>query len=181
MIKSQRKFPLKKYLTTKTNFILISLLIIVLFSGLRSIAAAPKRIALLPFKINSDQDLSFLKDGIFDMLTSRLSKEGQVEVLGREQVEGAVQTEAPSGNINEAMARRIGTRLNADFVLFGSLTVLGENVSIDAKMVDISGSKPTMTFFDQSQDLGAVITKINLIAADINDKMFGRAPGRCDS
>ena len=59
-------------------------------------------------------------------------------------------------------------------MLFGSLTVLGENTSIDVKMVDIAGGKPTMTFFDQSQDLGAVITKINLIAADINDKMFGR-------
>ena len=59
-------------------------------------------------------------------------------------------------------------------MLFGSLTVLGENTSIDVKMVDIAGGKPTMTFFDQSQDLGAVITKINLIAADINDKIFGR-------
>ena len=70
----------------------------------------------------------------------------------------------------------IGARLNANFVLFGSLTVLGDNVSIDAKMVDITGEKPTMTFYDQSQDLGSVITKINLIAADINDKMFGRTP-----
>jgi TolB-like protein len=145
----------------------------VLSFNFSSAAAEQKRIALLPFKINSAQDLSFLKDGIFDMLTSRLSRDGRVEVLSREQVAGAIQTEAASGKINETKARRIGTRLNADFVLFGSLTVLGENVSIDAKMVDISGSKPTMTFFDQSQELGAVITKINLIAADINDKMFG--------
>jgi len=149
--------------------------VIVSFNFFPASAAAPKRIALLPFKINSAQDLSFLKDGIFDMLTSRLSEEGQVEVFSREQVAEAVQTEAASGKINEATARRIGSRLKADFVLFGSVTVLGENVSIDAKMVDISGSKPTMTFFDQSQDLGAVITKINLIAADINDRMFGRS------
>jgi TolB-like protein len=167
-------FPLKNYITVKIFFIVISLIIIVLFSDIRSIAAAPKRIALLPFKINSAQDLSFLKDGIFDMLTSRLTREGRVEVLGREQVEEAVKTESASGKINEATARRIGTRLKADFALFGSLTVLGENVSIDAKMLDISGSKPTMAFFDQSQNLGAVITKINLIAADINEKMFGR-------
>jgi len=165
---------LKKYISAKFIFIFIGLLIIGLFSDTRSVAAAPKRIALLPFKINSAQDLSFLKDGIFDMLTSRLTKEGQVEVFSREQVKGAIQTEAASGNVNEAVARKIGTRLNADFVLFGSLTVLGENVSIDAKMVDISGSKPTMAFFDQGQDLGAVISKINLIAVDINDKMFGR-------
>jgi TolB-like protein len=141
-----------------------------------SYAQAPKRIALLPFKINAAEDLSFLRDGIFDMLSTRLAKEGQVEVIARGKVDAAMQAVAASGKVNEAAARSIGSRLNADFTLFGSLTVLGNNVSIDAKMVDISGNKPTMTFFDQSQDLGAVITKINLIAADINDKIFGRTP-----
>jgi len=141
-----------------------------------SMAAEPKRIALLPFKINSEKDLSFLRDGIFDMLSTRLAREGRVEVISREQAEAAVQSTAGSGTINEASARSIGASLKADFTLFGSLTVLGDNVSIDAKMVDITGDKPTMTFFDQGQDLGAVITKINLIAADINDKMFGQTP-----
>jgi TolB-like protein len=140
------------------------------------IAAEQKRIALLPFKVNAEKDLSFLKDGIFDMLSTRLAKEGQVEVISRAKVETAMQSVAGSGAIHEASARGIGTSLNADFVLFGSLTVLGDNVSIDAKMVDITGAKPTMAFYDQSQDLGSVITKINLIAADINDKMFGRTP-----
>ncbi|MEJ2170562.1 MAG: CsgG/HfaB family protein, partial [Desulfobacterales bacterium] len=154
--------------------LILACICIVTFNFFTASAAAPKRIALLPFKINSDKDLSFLRDGIFDMLTTRLSNEGQVEVLGRAQVEEAIQSAAPAGAINENSARSIGTRLNADFVLFGSLTVLGNNVSIDAKMVDVSGSRPAMTFFDQSQDLGAVITKINLIAVEINDKVFGR-------
>jgi len=92
-------------------------------------------------------------------------------------VDTAMQSAAASGTVNEAAARTIGRRLNADFVLFGSLTVLGENVSIDAKMVDIAGGQPTLTFFDQSRDLGAVITKINLMAADINAKMFDRTQG----
>jgi TolB-like protein len=152
---------------------LFSFLFFSVFSNV-SIAAEPQKIALLPFNINSDKDLTFLKDGIFDMLSSRLSKEGQVEVLAREQVKDALQAEAGSGNVSESKARKIGRRLNVDFVLFGSLTVLGESVSIDAKMVDITGGRPTMSFFDQGQDLGAVITKINMIAADINDKIFGR-------
>ena len=108
------------------------------------------------------------------MFATRLSGEGRVEVISRIKVDKVMKAEAVSGPLNEDNVRSIGTRLNADFVLFGSLTVLGENVSIDSKMVDISGSQPTMTFFDQSQDLGAVITKINLMAADINDKIFGR-------
>ena len=160
----------------KISLYFIGLLILVIINLPAAMAQTPKRIALLPFKINSQKDLSFLKDGIFDMLSTRLAKEGRVEVIGRTETEAAMQSAAGSERINEAVARDIGARLNADFVLFGSLTVLGDNVSIDAKMVDITGAKPTMTFYDQSQDLGAVITKINLIAADINDKMFGQPP-----
>ena len=156
---------------------LLSLIIVsVVLMNFPSLAAEPKRVALLPFKINSEKDLSFLKDGIFDMLSTRLAQDGRVEVIGREQAETAVQSTAGSGTINEASARSVGASLKADFVLFGSLTVLGDNVSIDAKMVDITGAKPTMTFYDQSPNLGAVITKINLIAADINAKMFGQTP-----
>ena len=156
--------------------IFIVIIISVTLSIHAGYSATPKRLALLPFKINSEKDLSFLRDGIFDMLSTRLAKEGQVEVISRAQVEAAMQPVTGSGSVNESKARDIGARLKADFVLFGSLTVLGNNVSIDAKMVDITGGQPTMTFYDQSQDLGAVITKINLIAADINDKMFGRTP-----
>ena len=171
-----------KYLriNMKRLFSIGLILIATIAFNFSSTAAAPKRIALLPFKINSEKDLSFLKDGIFDMLSTRLAKEGRVEVISRARTDTAVQSVAGSERINEAVARDIGTRLNADFVLFGSLTVLGENVSIDAKMLDITGDKPTMTFYDQSQDLGAVITKINLIAADINDKMFGQIPVAAD-
>jgi TolB-like protein len=141
-----------------------------------STAQESRRVALLPFKINAEKDLSFLRDGIFDMLTSRLSSPGKVEVLDRLDVETAIEKTAGSRKIDENLARGIGQQLGADFVLFGSLTVFGNSVSIDAKMVDVAAEKTTMTFFDQSQDLGAVITKINLIAADINANLFGRAP-----
>jgi TolB-like protein len=141
---------------------------------LASSAAEPKRVAMLPFKINSEKDLSFLKDGIFDMLTSRLSSPGKVEVLDRKEVETAIEKTAGSQKIDENLARNIGQQLKADFVLFGSLTVFGNSVSIDAKMVDVNAQRPSMVFSDQSQDLGAVITKINLIAADINANLFGR-------
>jgi len=140
----------------------------------RVFAAEPQQIALLPFKINAAKDLSFLRDGIFDMLTSRLSQEGMVEILDRNKTEAAMASVAGTEAVNEKTAREIGTRLEADFVLFGSLTVVGDSVSMDARMVDVSGQRPTMSFFDQSQDLGAVITKINLMAADINAKLFGR-------
>jgi TolB-like protein len=169
------EFILDKSFNSMMRPLIFSVLLVAIITfNFASTAAEPKRIALLPFKINAEKDMSFLRDGIFDMLTSRLSKEGEVVVLSRKEAETALAAIAADRTVNEALAREIGTRLNADFTLFGSLTVLGDSISIDSKMVDVSGSRPTMTFSDQSQDLGGVITKINLIAAEINEKIGGR-------
>jgi hypothetical protein len=74
------------------------------------------------------------------------------------------------------VARAIGSSLNADYTLFGSVTVFGKSISIDAKMVDVTAKTPTASFFDQSEDLGGIITKINQIATKINASVFGRQP-----
>jgi TolB-like protein len=144
-----------------------------MFGSLQSIAAEVDRVAIVPFKVNAEKDLSFLRDGIVDMLTSRLSVEDKVLVLCREEIAKVLKTVSPP--MNESKAREIGTRLGVNYVLFGSLTVFGESVSIDAKMVDVSGAKPVLTFFNQSQGMDQVIPKINLFATDINEKVFGRA------
>ena len=145
-------------------------------STFSSAATSPKRIALLPFKINAEKDMTFLQNGIFDMLSSRLSKEGEVIVISRPEVETALEATGGLAAINASSARKLGSRLNADYTLFGSLTVLGDSISIDAKMVDVTGNTPTTSFYEQSQDLGGVITKIDGIAAQINTTVFDRQP-----
>jgi len=156
------------------NRFLISLMFLVMILGSSQWAVAKvNRVAIVPFKINAEKDLSFLRDGIVDMLTSRLYIEDKVSVLCREEIVNVLKTVPPP--INESKAHDIGTRLGVDYVLFGSLTVFGESVSIDAKMVDVSGAKPVLTFFNQTQGMDEVIPKINLFATDINDKVFGRA------
>jgi TolB-like protein len=155
------------------NYFLISLMFFaIIFGGMGSVAAEVERVAIVPFKVNAEKDLSFLRDGIVDMLTSRLSLEDKVVVLCREEINNVLKTVSPP--INESKAREIGSRLGVNYVLFGSLTVFGESVSMDAKMVDVSGRKPVLTFFNQSQGMDQVISKINLFATDINGKVFGR-------
>ena len=134
-----------------------------------------KTVAIVPFKVNSEKDVNFMRDGIYDMLSSRLYREGEVEVLGRQQVEKALAS--VSGGFTESKARDFGRLLGADFVLFGSLTVLGNSISLDAKMVDAAGAKPTLSFFEQSEDAGGIVSRVNQMAAEINDKIFGRTAG----
>jgi TolB-like protein len=149
-----------------------AILSVLLLALSTSVFAAAKTVAIVPFKVNAEKDMSFLRDGVYDMLSSRLTKEGEVEVMGRQTVEKALA--ATAGPLTEAGGRELGRKLAADYVLFGSLTVLGNSISLDAKMVDVAGAKPTMSFFEQSEDAGGIISRINAMAAAVNEKMFGR-------
>ena len=135
--------------------------------------AKQSRVAIVPFTMNAEKDLTYLQEGILSMLSSRLSWEDKVSVIARQETATAVKTIAAP--LNEAKARKIGAMLKADYVLFGSLTIFGNSVSLDATMVDISDSKkPPLSFFNQSQGMEDVIPRINLFAEEINEKVFGK-------
>ena len=139
-------------------------------------AAEPQRVALLPFKINAEKDLSYLQNGIFDMLSSRLADPGKVQVLSRAEIDAALAD--TTGPQDEAAARSLGQKLATAYVLFGSLTKFGDSFSIDAKMVDVTGAKPPVTVFGQSPDAGGIIPSSTRSSADINARVFGRGtPG----
>ncbi|MEJ2657624.1 MAG: hypothetical protein P8012_10575 [Desulfobacterales bacterium] len=161
----------KGYTTYKIILLELAVFVFILGTPLWAFAK-PVQVAIVPFKINAEKDLSFLKDGIVDMLSARLYWEDKVSIINRQAVEKAAA--AVSGTLNESKARKLGASLSADYVLFGSLTVFGNSVSIDAKMVNVSGKKPALTFFNQSQGMDQVIPAINLFATDINEKEFGR-------
>jgi len=141
-----------------------------------TMAAEPQRVALLPFKINAEKNLDYLQNGIFDMLSSRLAEPGKVQVLSRGEIDNALAGAA--GPQDETAARDLGKKLGTDYVLYGSLTMFGDSLSIDAKMLDVSGAKPPVAVFSQSPDVGGIIPAIDRFATDINARVFDRGtPG----
>lgn len=156
------------------NTIVLVLIIPLLFTAAGSAAETAKKVAILPFEINAPEDLSYLREGIMDMLASRISWEGKVEVIEEQLVKEALS--GREGALNEAAAREVGTTLGADYVLFGSLTVFGDSVSIDAKMVALKEDRPPVSVYAQTKGMGEVIPRINDFAQDINNKIFGRGP-----
>jgi TolB-like protein len=138
-----------------------------------SAAEGPKRVAILPFAMNADRDLSFLQEGIMDMLASRLAWKGEVQVLEKGQVKRQVaQSEGP---VDRAKALEVGRALQADYVIFGSLTVFGESVSLDARILDVAKEEELMTAFKQTKGMDEVIPTVNQFAMDINEKIMGRS------
>jgi TolB-like protein len=163
-------------MTYKKTIALIVLTALTVLGGPGLWADEPSKVAIVPFKVNADKDLSFLRDGIVDMLSSRLSWDNKVVVIQQEATEQALKS--AKGPLNDKAARELGAGLGADYVLFGSLTIFGESVSMDAKMIDVQGLKPPVTIFNQSQGMDAVIPKVNAFASDINEKVFGRTTVR---
>jgi TolB-like protein len=157
-----------------SRLLFLGLLTLAIITGPALFASAKQsRIAIVPFTMNAEKNFTFLQEGILSMLSSRLSWEGKVFVVARQETATAVKSVAPP--LNEAKARKIGAMLKADYVLFGSLTIFGNSVSLDAKMVDIADSKKLpLSFYNQSKGMEEVIPRINLFAEEINEKVFGR-------
>ncbi|MCG6917680.1 MAG: FG-GAP-like repeat-containing protein [Deltaproteobacteria bacterium] len=154
----------------KPLFLFLTISILLAPAG--SAAEPVKKVAIFPFQMNAPEDLNYLREGIMDMLASRLAWEGKVEVIEKQAVKNALA--GHQGPINESAAREVGSKLGADYVLFGSLTVFGESVSIDAKMVGLKEDNPPVTVYAQTKGLSEVIPRINEFAQDINNKIFGR-------
>jgi TolB-like protein len=133
--------------------------------------AAPAKVAILPFSIHADKDYAFLQKGVVEMLTSRLSAPEKVEVI--DPLATAQALEGLRGQSGDALALAAAAQLNADYAIHGSITVLGDSVSIDAKTLDVAGKRAPLPFYKQTQGLGGVIPQINLMAGEINSQVFG--------
>ncbi len=136
--------------------------------------AAPAKVAVLPFSMHTPADLAYLQNGVRDMLTSRLAWQGKVDVIDRSMTEQAL-SHTNKSDISLADAVKVGSSLRADYVLFGSITALGQSISIDAKMAPVGAGGEPISLSTQAK-MDDVIPQINRFAQQINQKVFSR-PG----
>jgi TolB-like protein len=131
------------------------------------------KVAILPFLIHSQENLDYLRQGIYDILSSRISSEGEIVVIDRSVVEQALYEERPM-RLDEAVAKRIGQRTGADYVVLGSITKIGEYISLDARLVSVTDEKPPLGVYTQHKGIEDVMVKIGDFAQDIGYKITGR-------
>ena len=159
-------------MTTKRFCIRLLIVLSVIIFNYSPVLGQSVRILILPFDVNSDKDLSFLKQGVGTMLSTRLAQEGKVLPLGKAAVQQAVQ--GVPGPFDETKAYQVGAQANAEYVVFGTITVFGDSVSTDARFLDVRNRKPVVTFSQFGKSQGDVLYHINLFAAEVNEKAFGR-------
>lgn len=139
----------------------------VLFLPVASYAGeAGKRVAVLPWKVNAPQDMQFVGNAINDMLLSRIGKGESVDLLTKE-VSDALSKKTPS--LTDESVEQIGKAIKADFVVYGSLNILGNSVSLDAKVLDVN-KKSVTPFSSSSTGLDSIVSLVEGLSKEVLSK-----------
>jgi len=158
----------------KTLIYIVSLMISLLIAG--TLWAKDKyTVSILPFTLNSAENIDYVKQGIEEMLSSRLSASDKISVTNR----NIVATELKKINAKDISIENVyavGKKLNSDYVVWGSITKIGNSISLDGKLVDIAQSKSDVSVFAQTQTLDDVIPKINDFSESIINHILGITP-----
>ncbi len=131
------------------------------------------KVAVLPFLIHSQENLDYLREGIHDILISRITVEGRIVIIERSIVERALYEERPM-RLDEEAAKKIGMRVGADYIVLGSITKIGDYISLDARLISITEEKPPLGVYTQHKGIDDVMVKIGDFAQDIGFKILGR-------
>lgn len=132
-------------------------------------------VTVLPFALHSAENIEYVRQGIDDMLISRISASNKLEVTRKETVQDVLK-KSGSKELNLLDVQNIGRQLKSDYVVWGSITKIGNSISIDGKLIDIAGGKSDVGIFSQSQTLDEVIPKINDFSQRIIQHILGAAP-----
>ena len=132
-------------------------------------------VAVLPFSLHSADNIEYVRQGIGDMLSSRIAVADKIVVTRKEAAQEALK-KSGSKDLSMKDAQDIGKKLNADYVVWGSITKIGKSISIDGKLIDVASGKSDVGISSESQTLDEVIPKINDFSQRVVMHITGSAP-----
>lgn len=131
------------------------------------------KIAILPIAIHSLENLDPVKEGLMDMLSTRINIVGRIIVIEKIEVKKAIA--GVEGEMSLEDAKKIGLKVSADYVLFGSLTKMGESISIDTKLLEMKSGKIVSFIPVQSKGLDGIVPKMDEISQKVHERILGPA------
>lgn len=143
--------------------LLLVLGLFLLLSPAQAMAQA-KQFAVLPVAVNGPEQYRYLSHGIQDMLTSRLHWKDHLQPLGKDVVQNAAQP----ASVEDARAALAG--VGADYLVWGSMTIMGESASLDLNVTSAEQNWPKSL----QTSLSDLIPALDGMAKDINNEIFNR-------
>ncbi len=134
-------------------------------------AAEAMKVAVFPFHIFSREPLTELRGDLQKMLGERLTALG-VTVIPNDEVNQALT--AAGQPLDLTLARKVAGSLGADFAITGSITKIGNRVSLDAKVLDVLGMQRPQSAFVEGAGLESIASLTDNIARELAVQVSGR-------
>ena len=126
------------------------------------------QVMVLPFQIHAQQNLEYLKDQVPQLIQRHMERDGATII------KPDIATAAPGKELTIETIRLLGSQKSADVVIWGSLTWLGQNFSLDARMIDVSTDKSPASFFSEGEGVENLPAAVKSISDAISSRLFKR-------
>ena len=126
-------------------------------------AGEEMKIMVLPFDVYSKTNEAYLKEAIQKGIALELQKSKRIKLVDEAALEGKIE----GRRIDEKLALTLGKALDARYAIIGSLTELGEQISVDAKIVAIEQGRTLPAIFAQGRGLESIGSIAGQLARDI--------------
>ena len=149
-------------------------LVSVLGLALLSVPNAPAQpavgVVVVPFAVHAQADLAYLKAEIPEAMRQQFAEDGaNARVLDAETAAAWRQT----GQSDVDVARS-ALQTGADYVVEGSLTFIGQDFSLDARLLSATGDRPPRVFTAVGQGVENLPGAVKKLARDIGLTLFRR-------
>jgi outer membrane protein insertion porin family len=130
------------------------------------------RIAVLPFDVRAPGDAANIQRSIEEIFNRQLGTEGS-RVVDRQEIDKLI---GPGEVVRtDERARAVGQRAGANYALYGSFNQVGNKISLDARLVDVSGRKATQAAFAEESGLENLASATSQVVKRLAVHLFEKA------
>ena len=132
-------------------------------------AAAADRVAIFPLVIYSQEDLAYLKKNLLETLHGNLSRQ-KIPLVPLAELEPWLSKPVPS---SWEELRAAGKTLGADKVIFGSLTKIGQRLTLAGNLLEVGSDRPPQTFSLSEEGLENILKLTERFSREVSLKVLG--------
>ncbi len=131
--------------------------------------AAAERVAVLPLVIYSQEDLAYLRKNVLETLHGNLSQQ-KISLVPLAEVEPWLDKPIPTAWDE---LRSLGKDLGADKIIFGSLTKIGQRLTLSGNLLEVRTDRPPLTFSLSEEGLENILKLTERFSKELTLKLSG--------
>ncbi|WAC07883.1 MAG: lipopolysaccharide transport periplasmic protein LptA [Thermodesulfobacteriota bacterium] len=153
---------LQGFFSGKTVFCVFLVLLLLLWVGDKNTiwGKSAAQVGILPFQIFSGEKVEYLNEVIATNLSQQLKTKEEFAIINQEEINNISRKKAGSGTFSPQELSLIAERTGAHFLIYGSLTKIEDNLSIDARVFTTLMSSPPYKDFVEGKDLDLLLKNL---------------------